>query len=95
MNFAEYLDVFSGYAVKGIEYVVNSEYGRQKMLTIKEYIKVLSLEQAYELNQKRTNRIISGMLWMKMGKERINTAVDLSELGLDTIKEAEDELYKD
>lgn len=61
------------------------------MLTIKEYIKVSSLEQAYELNQKRTNRIIGGMLWMKMGKERINTAIDLSELGLDTIEETEDE----
>lgn len=61
------------------------------MLTIKEYVKVSSLEQAYELNQKRTNRIIGGMLWMKMGKERIHTAIDLSGLGLDTIEETEDE----
>lgn len=61
------------------------------MLTIKEYVKVSSLEQAYELNQKRTNRIIGGMLWMKMGKGRIQTAIDLSGLGLDTIEETEDE----
>ncbi len=61
------------------------------MMTIKEYVKVSSLEQAYELNQKRTNRIIGGMLWMKMGKEKIHTAIDLSELGLDTIEETKDE----
>lgn len=61
------------------------------MLTIKEYIKAASLEQAYELNQKRANRIIGGMLWMKMGKERIHTAIDLSGLGLDTIEETENE----
>ena len=35
------------------------------MLKIKEYVKAESLEQAYELNQKRTNRIIGGMLWMR------------------------------
>lgn len=61
------------------------------MMTIKEYVKVSSLEQAYELNQKRTNRIIGGMLWMKMGKEKIHTAIDLSGLGLDTIEETKDE----
>ena len=43
------------------------------MLEIKEYVKVESLEQAFELNQKRTNQIIGGMLWMKMGDHRIQT----------------------
>ena len=32
------------------------------MLTIQEYVKSESLEQAYELNQKKTNRINGGML---------------------------------
>jgi len=32
------------------------------MLEIKEYVKAESLEQAFELNQKRTNQIIGGML---------------------------------
>ena len=41
------------------------------MLEIKEYVKAESLEQAFELNQKRTNQIIGGMLWMKMGDHRI------------------------
>ena len=45
------------------------------MLKIKEYVKAESLEQAFELNQKRTNQIIGGMLWMKMGDHRIQTAI--------------------
>ena len=60
------------------------------MLEIKEYIQAENLEQAYELNQKKSNRIIGGMLWMKMGDHRIQTAIDLSGLGLDTIEETED-----
>ena len=34
------------------------------MLKIKEYVKAESLEQAYELNQKKTNCVIGGMLWL-------------------------------
>ena len=44
------------------------------MLKIKEYVRAESLEQAYQLNQKKTNRIIGGMLWMKMSDARIQTA---------------------
>ena len=29
------------------------------MLNIREYVKVQSLEEAYELNQKRTNKVIA------------------------------------
>ena len=61
------------------------------MLKIKEYVKVKSLSQAYELNQKKNNKIIGGMLWLKMGNRRIQTAIDLSELGLDKIDETEQE----
>lgn len=61
------------------------------MLEIKEYVKVESLAQAYELNQKKSNQIIGGMLWMKMGNHRIQTAIDLSGLGLDTIEETPEE----
>mgnify|MGYP003448006993 FL=1 len=59
------------------------------MLKIKEYVRAESLEQAYQLNQKKTNRIIGGMLWMKMSDARIQTAIDLSALGLDQIEENE------
>ena len=61
------------------------------MLNIREYVKVQSLEEAYELNQKRTNKIIGGMLWMKMGDRNIQKAIDLSGLGLDQIEEEEEE----
>lgn len=61
------------------------------MLRIKEYVKAESLSQAYELNQKRTNRILGGMLWMRMGDTQIQKAIDLSGLGLDTIEEDEKE----
>lgn len=61
------------------------------MLRIKEFVKAESLEQAYELNQKRTNRILGGMLWMRMTNAQIQKAIDLSDLGLDKIEETEDE----
>ena len=61
------------------------------MITITNYVKAESLEQAYELNQKRANRILGGMMWMRLGKGRVQTAVDLSGLGLDTIEENETE----
>ena len=57
------------------------------MLTFNQYRKVTSLEEAYELNQKKANKIIGGMLWMKMGARNIGTAIDLSGLGLDKIEE--------
>lgn len=57
----------------------------------KNYRKVESLEEAYELNQKKSNAIIGGMLWLKMSKRNIQTAIDLSGLGLDQIEETADE----
>lgn len=60
------------------------------MLTIKEYRKAESLEEAWQLNQKRGNRVIGGMLWLKMGRMNVQTAIDLSGLGLDGIEEGED-----
>lgn len=63
------------------------------MLKIKEYVKADSLAQAYELNQKKSNRIIGGMLMLKMGDTSIQTAIDLSGLGLDKIEETEDAFY--
>ena len=61
------------------------------MLKIKNYVKVNSLAEAYELNQKRTACILGGMLWLKMGNRAVTTAIDLSGLGLDTITETEEE----
>ena len=50
-----------------------------------------SLEEAYELNQKKANRIVGGMMWMRMGDNRMNTAIDMSGLGLDKIEESDEE----
>lgn len=61
------------------------------MLKIKEYVKAESLEQAYELNQKKTNCVIGGMLWLKMITRNVQKAIDLSGLGLDQIEENENE----
>lgn len=61
------------------------------MLKIKEIVRPQSLEEAYELNQKRTNRILGGMLWMRMSNIQIQKAIDLSGLGLDKIEETEEE----
>lgn len=58
-------------------------------MTIKQYIQAESLEQAYELNQKKTNLILGGMHWMKMTARSIDTAIDLSNLGLDVIAETD------
>jgi len=60
------------------------------MMTIKNYVRAQSLQQAYELNQNKRNRILGGMLWLKMTDSDVTTAIDLSDLGLDTIEETED-----
>lgn len=57
------------------------------MITIQNYVRAKDLEEAYQLNQSRRNRILGGMLWMKMSKSSIGTAIDLCDLGLDTIEE--------
>lgn len=60
------------------------------MLQIKQYIKASSLEEAYELNQKKNSVILGGMHWLKMQTKMVGCAIDLSGLGLDEIKETED-----
>ncbi len=60
------------------------------MFTIDKYIVAESLEQAYELNKSKRNVIIGGMLWLRMGRKRIQNAIDLSSLGLNTIEEDKD-----
>ena len=61
------------------------------MLTIEKYLRPASLEEAYEAAQKKNSVVLGGMLWLRLGKKRVGTAVDLSELGLDYITETETE----
>ena len=63
------------------------------MLEIRSFRRAESLEEAWELNQKKTNRVIGGMLWLKMSRGRCGTAIDLSGLGLDRIEE-DDEAFR-
>ena len=59
------------------------------MLKIRQYVRPETLEEAYELCLKKNNRIIGGMLWLKMQDLSVNTAIDLQDLNLDTIEENE------
>lgn len=60
------------------------------MITIQKYVRAQSLEEAWQLNQNRRNRILGGMLWLRLGKGSVNTAIDLCDLGLGTIEETEE-----
>lgn len=60
------------------------------MMTIQNYVRAQSLQQAYDLCQNRRNRIVAGMLWLRQTGGSVNTAVDLCDLGLDTIEETDD-----
>jgi len=57
------------------------------MITIQKYVRAQSLEEAYALNQARRNRIVGGMLWMKMAHYDADTAIDLCDLGLNAMEE--------
>ena len=60
------------------------------MITIQKYVRVQFLEEAWVLNQNKRNRILGGMLWLRLGKGSVNTAIDLCDLGLNTIEETEE-----
>ena len=58
------------------------------MFTAKDYAMPQTLEEAWQtLTARKTNHIVAGCAWLRMGNKRINTAVDLSDVGLDFINE--------
>lgn len=59
------------------------------MFHAREYVKVDSLEDAYQLNQKKTSVLVGGMMWLKMAGSNKGTIIDLSGLGLNLIEEDE------
>ena len=61
------------------------------MITIQKYVRAQSLEEAWQLNRNKRNRVLGGMLWLRLGKGSVNTAIDLCDLGLDTIEENEEQ----
>lgn len=60
------------------------------MFCYNSYVRAKSLDEAYELIQKKNNFILGGMLWLKMKNVNMGTAVDLCDLGLNTITEDSD-----
>ena len=61
------------------------------MITIQKYVRAQSLEEAWQLNQRGRNRVVGGMLWLRLSRGGVGTAIDLSGLGLDKIEETETE----
>lgn len=60
------------------------------MLTFNQYVRAGSLEEAYNLYQKKNNVVIGGMLWLKMQRGKKGTVIDLCDLGLNRIEEDEE-----
>jgi len=60
------------------------------MLYYNSYVRAQSLEEAYELAQKRGNIVLGGMLWQKMANKTVQTAIDLCDLGLNQIEETKE-----
>ena len=50
------------------------------MRVIREYKRAESLEEAWQLNQKKSNRVLGGMVWLKMGKMQTFGSKKLSEI---------------
>ena len=51
------------------------------MFTAQQYVKAGHAGRGWQLNQKRPNRLLGGMLWMRLSKSNVQTAIDLSALG--------------
>ena len=60
------------------------------MAKYKNYVIAQSLQEAYELNQKKSSVIVAGNMWLRMCGLNKQMAIDLSALGLDGITETED-----
>jgi len=61
-------------------------------MRFRDYAKPATLEEAYQLNQKKSNRILGGGLWMRMADYSFGAAIDLSGLGLDAIEDRGNEI---
>ena len=57
------------------------------MISIQKYVFPQTPDEAWQLNQTRSNRIIAGNMWLRLSRRPINTAIDLSALGLSGVRE--------
>lgn len=61
------------------------------MFTIQKLVQPETIEEAYKLLiEKKSNTVIGGSAFLRMGSKRIGTAIDLSKLNLNYIKEYSD-----
>ena len=61
------------------------------MYSIRQFLCASTLEEAYQaLIAGRNNTVLGGCMWLRLGHRAIGTAIDLSALGLDNIKETAD-----
>lgn len=60
------------------------------MLSIDEYVRAMSVEEAFSLLQNPDTEIIGGMHWLKMQNRTLKMVIDLGDLGLDMIEENDD-----
>ena len=60
------------------------------MARYKNYVMAQSLQEAWELNQKKSSVIVAGNMWLRMCGMNKLTAIDLSLLELDRIEETAD-----
>ena len=60
------------------------------MAKYRNYVIAQSLQEAYDLNQKKSSVIVGGNMWLRMCGLKKQNAIDLSALGLDQIEEKED-----
>ena len=67
-----------------------SSNGARNIITFQKYERPQTLDEAWELNQKKRNRIVAGTMWMKMGTHSFGTAIDLCDLGLNQIEETDE-----
>ena len=57
------------------------------MFTIREYAMPETLDEAYTiLKSRKGNQILGGCAWLRLGKKRINIAVDLTNVVLITLE---------
>ena len=52
------------------------------MLSIRNYVRPQTIEEAYEYAKKPLSVVLGGMLWLKMQNRNVNFAIDLSDFCL-------------
>lgn len=61
-------------------------------MKIREYLKPVTLEEAYNILKDKNATIIGGGAYLRLGAKEIDTVLDLSKLNLDTIEDKSDSI---